>query len=606
MPGLSLIRADGEIDDHALDRGLDDVCFFDGYTCRELHRTADTALVATGYEEYPVHVVETDDAVVALEGHLYGIRNRDEALRTVSSWVTSGRTDRLAAWLDERDGDFLLVVIDRASGEIHLANDALGRLPTYRASRDGTTVVSREIAFVRTVLANQGRESALDPLGVAQTLLFGYQLGTRTLFDGIERLPPGTIGHVDQRGDAEVNQVNGFDFERKTHRRRSRQTNASRLKALFLDACHNRAGVGGPNVVALSGGFDSRTVAAGYRHAGIPFTAATYQLDGQQTADVRLAAEVADALDVEWTRYDVTGGPQHRATLLAIKQGLNYLYVDFLLDFLEQLRDTHGPLTLVTGDGGDKALPDLTPGRPLGTFDDLIEYTLAQNAVFSAADAAAIAGVERHRLLESVRDRFRGYPEVAHEAAYVHFLVRERGINWLNEGEDRNRYFGWSVSPFYSVPFFRYAMNCPDEQKRANRLYHEFLGKLSSDLLDVEYADFGAAPTSIEYRVKRLGYESLRRYPRVQAAIVRLFRGREDDHPELTRRIRDRVAGGEVSGLAGEPVRAVLRSNRDEAALSHLDTVTAVADRDWPTELPRTTGTGTREQSNAAGGTVDS
>jgi len=607
MPGLSLIRTEEEIDDQALDRARDVVRFFDEYACRELYRTADTALLATGYEEYPVDVVETDEAVVALEGHFYDVENPEEALNDVASWMTHGRTEQVATWLDQRDGDFLLAVIDRETGDVHLANDALGRLPTYRANWNGTTVVSREIAFVRQMLGDGAGASPLDSLGVAQTLLFGYSLGSRTLFDGVERLPPGSIVHVDS--DVEVSRRRRFDFDREAHRRRSRQTNASRLKELFLEACRNRADVGGPNVLALSGGLDSRTAAAGYRQAEVPFTTATYRLDGRETADVRLAGEVADALDVEWTRYDVRSDSAHRDTLLAIKQGVNYLYVDFLLDFFEQLRDAHGSPTLVTGDGGDKALPDLTPGRSLDTFDELIEYTLAQNALLPVADAAAIAGIDERRLRESVRERFRRYPEVSEEAAYVHFLVRERGLNWLNEGEDRNRYFGWSVSPFYSLPFFRYAMNCPEKQKRGNRLYHEFLGKLSPELLDVEYADFGAAPASLEYRLKRRGYESIQRYPRIQAAIVRLLRGQrdDDDSSALVRRIRERVVDEDVSGLAEEPIRAVLQSDRtgDEATLSHLDTVTAIARRDPPVASARTTVTNGTERPTITGEPLD-
>ena len=64
-------------------------------------------------------------------------------------------------------------------------------------------------------------------------------------------------------------------------------------------ACSGKPAGNGPaargdNVVSLSGGLDSRAVAAGLRREEIPFTAATF-LDSQQTnaADVRVASRVA-------------------------------------------------------------------------------------------------------------------------------------------------------------------------------------------------------------------------------------------------------------------------------------------------------------------------
>jgi len=78
----------------------------------------------------------------------------------------------------------------------------------------------------------------------------------------------------------------------------------------------------------------------------------------------------------------------------------------------------------------------------------------------------------------SVRDRLRLYPETDPASKYVHFLVYERGANFLFEGEDRNRFF-WSTTPFYSIDFFRYAMNCPPEQKTRYNLYRSFLTELA-------------------------------------------------------------------------------------------------------------------------------
>ena len=92
-------------------------------------------------------------------------------------------------------------------------------------------------------------------------------------------------------------------------------------------------------MVSLSGGLDSRAVAAGLRREEIPFTAATF-LNSQQTnaADVRVASRVAEALGVEWQLFHPRP-PQGKdlVQLLDLKSGANNLRMSFILPFFHQL-----------------------------------------------------------------------------------------------------------------------------------------------------------------------------------------------------------------------------------------------------------------------------
>jgi len=83
---------------------------------------------------------------------------------------------------------------------------------------------------------------------------------------------------------------------------------------------------------------------------------------------------------------------------------------------------------------------------------------------------------------------------------YVHFLISERTMKWLFEGEDRNRYFFWSVSPFYSNKFFDYAMNCSDEIKKDYKLFSVFLNKLSPEMASVKNANWDLPITSAKLK----------------------------------------------------------------------------------------------------------
>jgi asparagine synthase (glutamine-hydrolysing) len=69
-------------------------------------------------------------------------------------------------------------------------------------------------------------------------------------------------------------------------------------------------------------------------------------------------------------------------------------------------------------------------------------------------------------------------------------MIYERAFKWLFEGEDRNRFYFWTVAPFYSAVFFQYAMKCPQKQKADFELYREFFRILSPSLASIENANW--------------------------------------------------------------------------------------------------------------------
>lgn len=580
MPGISLFHSPDGVESAAVREALSSARFFEEYGIDRWYADARTVAATTGYDDYPTRTLTTDRFVVALEGHLYDVDDVDAHLRRVSGWLADDDEESLRQWLLARDGEFLVAAVDRRTGAVRVLTDALGRLPLYRATVGGTAVLTRELKVVRELAARVDDPLSVDRLAVGQTLLLGYRLGTRTLFGGVERVPPAARVTVDDGLD--VARVFRHDFSGAGHADRSMETNASHLATLFTEACRNRDRET-RTVVALSGGMDSRAVAAGYHDAGVPFEAATFQrAEGGDESEVAAARTVADALDVEWSAYTVEGSNDHRDRLLEMKQGMNYLWLSFLLDFLERVGDAPGDATLVTGDGGDKVFPDLTAPKSFDGVEALADHLVTANSIFEPSDAAAVAGVDADRLTDSVLDRLRAYPESDLDALHAHFLLRERGMNWLYHGEDRNRYYYWSTSPFYSLPFFRYAMACPADQKGVTNLYQQFLSELAPEVVDVEYVNFGAPITSTAYRVKRLAYDSLARYPALRRVAVDLLKRVTDDPTTdasaVAREIRRQVAAGEVTNLPESEVDRLAgkAGTYDDPALYHLYTLTSL------------------------------
>lgn len=540
MPGVSVVVGRDALPAGAVADALETARFADDYRVETLLDCGGTVVGWSGYDAYPLTRHETDDWALFLEGKLYAPPAADRAaeLVRVAEWVAGGEDEDLDGWIRTCDGDFLLVAVEKSSGEAFVLTDAFARLPVYRARVGGAAVVSREMGVVRSLAAAAGEPVGADRLGVAQTLLFGYRLGDRTLFDGVECLPPATRLRVGGRRT----RVFRHDFGSHRYAGDPVQSNARLLAGRFLDACERRAG-DGPVVVSLSGGLDSRAVLAGCTAAGVDARAATFDRAGGATGDdVRAARDVAAVLGRPWQSYRVAATAAAEDWLLETKHGMNSLGTAFVVDFLDRLVEDRGrDLTLLTGDGGDKALPDLSPPGSFRDVHDLTDRVVRGEAVVDPADAAAAAGVAESRLRDSVARRLAGYPERSPGDRYVHFSVRERGINWLNHGEDRNRYFCWCTTPFYGLPFFDDAMNCPPVQKAHGGLYRAFLNEIGTGVERVEYADFGAAPTSPVYTLKRAAYEEVARYPRLKTVLLDAVRNGDADE-EVRRRLRTLLA----------------------------------------------------------------
>lgn len=557
MPGITVAQ---EVGDHGVvNRALQSVCFNERYAQQYVIEDSDQMVAYTGYDEYPVEVFETDDYTLVLEGHLYGTADTEAAVTEAASFVAEQRNAALEEWVADRDGDFLLLIIDRANGTAWALNDAFGRLPTYRATIDGTTIITRELKFVRQLARAHNDDLTPDEVALGQMLLFGYPLGTRTLFDEVEQLPPGSVLEV---GSGAVDSTHEFRFDHHPNANQSVTENARVLRDEFIRACENRASVVDKTVVSLSGGLDSRAVIAGYTHTGGTVLAATSaRKDGGNTAEVNVARQVANALDVPWQSHVADRTDYHREKLLEMCQGMNNLGMSLGLDFVDQVSTSYPSAAFITGDGGDKVIPDLTPSKDVDSMNGLVKTIVKAEEVFSLEEVTEIVDVDRDTLLSSVQERFHSYPESALEAKYVHFLVRERGINALNHGEDRTRYHLWATTPFYSLPFFTQAMACPPEQKQGTDLYQTFLAELSPVTLEIDYVDFGAPLNSLTYRLKKLGYDWI------------------SGHPELKDRVFELLGKG-TTGTASPPL-ALAEATSDPSVLEEYFSSEAVQQVTW-------------------------
>jgi asparagine synthase (glutamine-hydrolysing) len=540
----------------------------------------------TRYPDYPITVIEAGEMIILIEGRVYNktaVQLEKELVELAGELKTGGDAfqDGLRDWLSSADGDFLVFVWNRKSEELCIFNDALGRLPIYYAQIDGQVAISRRVKFCTSILG----APAGDRMGVAMTLLFGFSLGKRTLIEGVSRLLPGTLLSVSASSPRiQLSPIYTFNFDCKTNAGKSYNCLAREIEELFLAACRNRAGSGGsPPIVALSGGLDSKAVAAGLQKAGVAFEAASFlDFAREREPDTSLAGRVAEVLGIQWRLFDLKKPDMNDyRRMVALKDGLCGTGMSFILDFFEQIKEAYGPsLIHFTGDEGNILVPDMRPPQRLKTIDDLVDCIISNNLWFPMNEVHSLTGVSPEEIRARVRQRVESYPEQNLYQKYLHFIIFEHCFKLQFEGEEKSRSFFWTVAPFYSLSVFTYLMNIPDDRKRYYRLYDHFFQRLSPATAAIDNVGSLAVPLNSPRRYLYLKAREL--FSLLPASLKIKIRSKVRK-PYTVNKIDDTIRRHTIEMISGslpaikclDPVQArgLLSGKMDKAQFEILTTV---------------------------------
>ncbi|HMA75771.1 MAG TPA: hypothetical protein VKO43_00515 [Candidatus Krumholzibacteriaceae bacterium] len=461
-------------------------------------------LCCTSHAKYPVTVIENGEYFICLEGKIYGKTHSEissEIRKLVKLFIENSGSSRekITRWLMDTNGDFIIFILHRKSSSLWILNDALGRLPLYWNEDAGTLTVSRELRFIHHFSGGTG----FDRTGSSQFLLLGFPLGRRTLLKNTFRLPPASVIRSDGKSDrVSIETLYNFNYDSKNNRGLSVGESADRMVAIFSDMCGKMADPVDKNIITQSGGLDSRAVASALTGIDIDFSGATF-LDYYKTAakDIDIARELSEVLNFDWKLFEIgqaTG--EEVLKLLRMKNGMNFLGMSFSIPYFNAIRTEWGDrITYFTGEGGGLIIPDSRPFKKLKDTHELTRFIIKTNHVVPLDITAAVTGIRENDIIAEIREELAAYPERGMDGKYVHFIINQRNLKWTSEGEDRNRFYFWTVSPFNSIHFFNFVMNCPDKHKAKYKLYREFLLKLSPEASAVRNANWGFDISSKKY-----------------------------------------------------------------------------------------------------------
>lgn len=215
----------------------------------------------------PMHSAD-GRAVLSFNGEIYNFRElRRELEREGARFKTDGDSEViLAAWqrwgvdcLSRLDGMFAFAIWDTEKRTLFLARDRLGVKPLfYTRLSDGSIAFASEL---KGLLAHPLLRRRVDLAAVDDFLAWGYVPDTRSILEGVHKLPAGHFMLLEQ-GKGVSEPKRWWDVSFAERRKGSEADLSAELVHLLREAVSSRMVADVPLGAFLSGGVDSSSVVA--------------------------------------------------------------------------------------------------------------------------------------------------------------------------------------------------------------------------------------------------------------------------------------------------------------------------------------------------------
>jgi asparagine synthase (glutamine-hydrolysing) len=170
-------------------------------------------------------------------------------------------------FVEKLNGQFAIALWDQTQERLVLARDRAGIRPLLYARTPAGFAFASE---AKALFAGGCLAPRIDPLGLAEVATFWSCVAPRTVFRGVEALPPGCIATL-QQGVLNVQRYWDWSFEQDAGRvARGVDESIEALRALFVDSVRLQLRSDVPLGTYLSGGLDSSAVTAAAQRAGHP------------------------------------------------------------------------------------------------------------------------------------------------------------------------------------------------------------------------------------------------------------------------------------------------------------------------------------------------
>jgi asparagine synthase (glutamine-hydrolysing) len=186
-------------------------------------------------------------------------RGRTFATRSDTEVILKAYEEKGEACVHDFNGQWAFAIWDVRRRRLFLSRDRLGVRPLFYARTAGGLVFGSAIT---SLLAHPDVPRELDLRGLDEVFTFWCTLAPRTVFRGVQELPPGHSMIADDAGHIRIAPYWRLDYAPLAEAPRDPEVAAEELRALLGDATRIRLRADVPVGTYLSGGLDSTVVAA--------------------------------------------------------------------------------------------------------------------------------------------------------------------------------------------------------------------------------------------------------------------------------------------------------------------------------------------------------
>ncbi|MCW2275850.1 asparagine synthase (glutamine-hydrolyzing) [Rhodoblastus acidophilus] len=212
---------------------------------------------------------ESGDLAISFNGEIFNyVELRDALVAGGARFRTKSDTEVILelyrakgeACVQDLNGDFAFALWDRRRQKLMLARDRMGVRPLYWTRAKNRLYFASE---VKALLATGEVEARPDPIGLDQLFTLWGAIPPRTMFKGIQQLPPGHV-MIATPDKVEIRRYWRLSFPTAAEDAAARVDEAAlaeELRALLADATRIRLRSDVPVGAYLSGGLDSAITA---------------------------------------------------------------------------------------------------------------------------------------------------------------------------------------------------------------------------------------------------------------------------------------------------------------------------------------------------------
>jgi len=190
------------------------------------------------------------------------------------------------------DGDFNIVIYQKAEKRLIILNDRLSCKPLYYMEQGHSLLFGSE---KKAILAIAEGSPAIDPIGLLQVFAHHFHVGDRTFVENVKRLPPAS------RLEYHEGRLSLTRYYLMRFRAPKSMLSTRSLIEAWSDhlkwATIRRLGGKERLIISLSGGLDSRAVACAIPREFRPISARTWGF--KNSLEVMCATEIAKRLNID-------------------------------------------------------------------------------------------------------------------------------------------------------------------------------------------------------------------------------------------------------------------------------------------------------------------